>query len=97
MPDAKRPITAEDLNRIHYLRDPQISPDGCYVAFVKVSPDPLEKTYKQNIWLLPLDHGEAIQLTRGDKDGQPLLVTRRESSSPSFPAAVTKLRYFCCR
>ena len=71
MPDAKRPITAEDLNRIHYLRDPEISPDGRYVAFVKVSPDPLEKTYKQNIWLLPLDHGDAIQLTRGDKDGQP--------------------------
>ncbi len=71
MPESKRPITAEDLNRIHYVQDPQISPDGRFVAFVKVTPDPLEKSYKRNIWLLPLPHGEAFQLTRGDKDGQP--------------------------
>lgn len=71
MPESKRPITADDLNRIHYVQDPQISPDGRFVAFVKVSPDPLEKSYKRNVWLLPLPHGEAFQLTRGDKDGQP--------------------------
>ncbi len=71
MTESKRPITAEDLNRIHYVQDPQISPDGRFVAFVKVTPDPLEKSYKRNIWLLPLPHGEAFQLTRGDKDGQP--------------------------
>jgi len=71
MPDSKRPITAEDLNKIHYLQDPQVSPDGKYVAFVKISPDPLNKTYKRNIWLLPLPDGEAFQLTRGDKDSGP--------------------------
>lgn len=71
MPEFKRPITADDLKRIHYVQDPQISPDGRFVAFVKVTPDPLEKSYKRNIWLLPLPHGEAFQLTRGDKDGQP--------------------------
>ena len=71
MPESKRPITAEDLNRIHYVQDPQISPDGKFVAFVKVTPDPPEKSYKRNIWLLPLPDGEAFQLTRGDKDGQP--------------------------
>jgi len=71
MPDSKRPIIAEDLNRIHYLQDPQVSPDGKYVAFVKISPDPLNKTYKRNIWLLPLPDGEAFQLTRGDKDSGP--------------------------
>ena len=71
MPKSKRPITAEDLNRIHYIQDPRISPDGRFVALVKVTPDPAEKSYKRNIWLLPLPHGEAFQLTRGDKDGQP--------------------------
>jgi len=71
MPAKKRPITAEDLNRIHYAQDPQISPDGRSVAFVKVSPDPLEKSYKRNIWLYSLADGAVRQLTRGDKDSQP--------------------------
>ncbi|MDE2858681.1 MAG: S9 family peptidase [Chloroflexota bacterium] len=70
MAKGKVPITAEDLNRIHYVQDPQISPDGRFVAFVKVSPDPLERGYKRNIWLFPLDGGEAFQLTRGDKDSR---------------------------
>ncbi len=71
MAESKVPITAEDLNRIHYVQDPQISPDGRFVAFVKVSPDPLERGYKRNIWLFPLGGGEAFQLTRGDKDSRP--------------------------
>lgn len=71
MADGKRPITAEDLNRIHYVQDPQISPDGCFVAFVKVTPDQLERGYKRNIWLFPPGDGEAFQLTRGEKDSRP--------------------------
>ena len=71
MADGKRPIAAEDLNRIHYVQDPQISPDGRFVAFVKVTPDPLERGYERNIWLFPLGDGEAFQLTRGDKDSRP--------------------------
>ena len=43
MTETKRPIKADDLNRIHTLQDPQISPDGKYVAFVKITPDPLNK------------------------------------------------------
>ncbi|MDE2951306.1 MAG: S9 family peptidase [Chloroflexota bacterium] len=70
MAKGKVPITAEDLNKIHYVQDPQVSPDGRFVAFVKVSPDPLERGYKRNIWLFPLDGGEAFQLTRGDKDSR---------------------------
>ncbi len=71
MPNTKRPITADDLNKIHSLQDPQISPDGRYVAFVKVSPDALNQTYRRNIWLLPLPAGDAFQLTRGDDDSRP--------------------------
>ena len=71
MTDGKRSITADDLNRIHYVQDPQFSPDGSAVAFVKVSPDPLEKTYKRNLWLYTLADGALQQLTRGDNDSQP--------------------------
>ena len=71
MPAEKRRITAEDLNRIHYVQDPQISPDGRFVAFVKVTPDMPEKSYKRNIWLYSMDDGAIVQLSRGDKDTQP--------------------------
>ena len=71
MTNNKRPITAEDLNNIHYVQEPQISPGGRHVAFVKVTPDPIERSYKRNIWLYSLDNGDAFQLTRGNKDGQP--------------------------
>ncbi len=71
MQSEKRPITADDLNNIHYVQDPQFSPSGKYIAFVKITPDPLEKSYKRNIWLHDLENGKIIQLTRGNKDSQP--------------------------
>jgi len=71
MTDEKRPITAEDLNQIIYVQDPQFSPDGHYVAFVQVTPDPDEKGYKRNIWIYDVEDDTATQLTRGNKDSQP--------------------------
>lgn len=67
----KRPLEVGDLNKIHYVEDPQFSPDGKYVAFVKVTPDATEKGYKRNIWLYPTSGEPAFQLTRGGKDAQP--------------------------
>ena len=71
MSNAKRPITAEDLKRINYLQDPQFSPDGEAIAFVKVTPDSRERTYKRNIWLYLRDTRETRQITRSDYDSQP--------------------------
>lgn len=72
MSSEKRPITIEDLNRIHYVDDPRISPDAQWIAFVKSTPAPDEKTYHRNIWLIATDgSSEAIQLTRSNKDGSP--------------------------
>ena len=71
MSESKRPITAEDLNRIITIESPRISPDGRHAAFVKVTPDPLERGYKRNIWLHDMKTGANAQLTRGDKDSQP--------------------------
>ena len=90
MTDSKRPITADDLNRIHYVQDPQFSPGGGAVAFVKVSPDPLEKSYKRNIWLYTLADGALQQLTRGDKDSSAALVAGRGAAGLRFRAWTTK-------
>lgn len=71
MTDEKRPIIADDLNQIIYVQDPQFSPDGNYIAFVKVIPDPKEKTYKRNIWVYSLETQTSTQITRSNKDGSP--------------------------
>jgi len=70
MPD-KRPIAIDDLCKIVYVEDPNISPDEQWIAFVKVSIDRLDNSYRRDIWLAPTDGGEPIQLTRSGKDSQP--------------------------
>ncbi len=72
MSEEKRPITVEDLNKIHYVEDVQLSPDGEWIAYVKVTPAPLEKSYNQNIWVVASDgDSNPIQLTYSNKDTQP--------------------------
>lgn len=67
----KRPITIEDLANIIYLDEPQLSPDGQWIAYVQTTPDLKEDSYTRNIWLVLTSGGAPIQLTRGGKDGSP--------------------------
>lgn len=68
---SQRAITVDDLNRIQHIEDPQISPDGRWVAYVQVTPDAFEAGYTRNIYLQPAGGGDVVQLTRGGKDAQP--------------------------
>lgn len=65
----KRPLTAEDLYAVQAVEDPQISPDGRYIAFVKVTMDKVQNRYNRNIWLATLGKGEprVRQFTFGPK------------------------------
>ncbi|RMG77787.1 MAG: S9 family peptidase, partial [Chloroflexi bacterium] len=67
----KRPIQVDDLYKIVKIEDPQVSPDGQWVAFVKVTLDKLENNYKRYIWLAAVDGSQVYQLTRGGKDTTP--------------------------
>lgn len=67
----KRRITAEDLTKITTIEDPNLSPDGKWIAYVQVTPDPMEKTYKRNIWLAATDGSRLMQFTRSNKDSSP--------------------------
>lgn len=71
MTDEKRPIAVDDLYRLNAVEDLRISPDGRWVAYVRVTVDKMENGYKRNIWLSALDGGEPRQLTRSGKDMQP--------------------------
>ncbi|MGA7919904.1 MAG: S9 family peptidase [Candidatus Acidiferrales bacterium] len=65
----KRPITFADLISMHRLSEPQISPDGKWIAYSVSTPD-LEKNHAvRDIWVAPLSGAEtARQLTRGGSD-----------------------------
>jgi dipeptidyl aminopeptidase/acylaminoacyl peptidase len=68
----KRGITEKDLFDFVWIGDPQVSPDGSRVAFVRVSVNEKKEGYNTSIWSVPTAGGEEPhQLTRGDHDGQP--------------------------
>src|SRR5690606_12501559 len=68
----KRGITEMDLFRFVWIADPQISPDGSQVAFVRVTVNEKEDQYDTSIWLVPADRTEPPrQLTRGTRDTAP--------------------------
>ena len=71
MSTEKRPINMDDLYQYALVEDPQISPDGQWIAFVRAQADKFSNSYKRNIWLQAVDGGDALQLTRSGKDSSP--------------------------
>jgi dipeptidyl aminopeptidase/acylaminoacyl peptidase len=68
---AKRPVTFDDLIAMHRISDPQISPDGKWVAYSVSTPDKDANRSVRNVWLVPVAGGESRQLTRGGSDTRP--------------------------
>ncbi|MCS6909281.1 MAG: S9 family peptidase [Anaerolineales bacterium] len=50
----KLPLSAEDLYALKSVEDPQLSPDGRYLAFVRVDVDKLGNKYDRHLWLVDL-------------------------------------------
>jgi len=63
---AKHPITFDDLMKVQRISDPQVSPDGKWVAYVQGVVDLEANKTARHIWLIPTEGGEPRQLTRGD-------------------------------
>lgn len=69
---AARTITETDLFDFVWVSDPQISPDGTRVAFVRVTVDAAKETYDTSIWMVPADGSEpARRITGGTRDTSP--------------------------
>src|SRR5262249_44827443 len=68
----KRYITEKDLFDFVWIGDPQVSPDGSRVAFVRVTVNEKKEGYITSIWTVPLAGGEEPhQLTKGEHDSTP--------------------------
>ncbi|MCC6653460.1 MAG: S9 family peptidase [Candidatus Eisenbacteria bacterium] len=66
----------EDLLRLNWVADPQISPDGTRIAFTQVSVDAEEDQYRTHLWLADVPAtgaapAPARQLTYSGRDSQP--------------------------
>jgi dipeptidyl aminopeptidase/acylaminoacyl peptidase len=64
---ARRPMVPEDLLRIRFVSDPQISPDGRRVAFVVTTLSDARDEYLSTIWIADPGGGPARPFTRGPR------------------------------
>ncbi|HEY3229030.1 MAG TPA: S9 family peptidase [Roseiflexaceae bacterium] len=67
MPDDRSLFTIDDLYQLSWLEDPRVSPNGRFVAFVRVTVDRASNRYRRAIWLAPTDGGAPHRLTAGVK------------------------------
>jgi dipeptidyl aminopeptidase/acylaminoacyl peptidase len=69
---ARRPITDVDLLKFVWIADPQVSPDGSRVAYVRIVVNEKTDDYDTNLWIVPADGREAPRsLTMGPRDTAP--------------------------
>jgi dipeptidyl aminopeptidase/acylaminoacyl peptidase len=68
----KRAITEKDLFRFQWIGDPQVSPDGSHVVFVRVSVNEKKDGYDTSLWTVATNGQSApMRLTNGKHDGDP--------------------------
>ncbi|HEY0512354.1 MAG TPA: S9 family peptidase [Thermoanaerobaculia bacterium] len=69
---AKRPITETDLFKFVWTADPEISPDGRQVVYVRVTVNEKKDGYDTALWIAPTDGGQPPRpFTSGPADTAP--------------------------
>ena len=67
-----RTLTIEDYFAIKQVGDPQISPDGAWVAYTVTGTDLEEDKRETRIWMIPTQGGDALSMTaKGNSAGRP--------------------------
>src|SRR5205809_2643077 len=60
---SKRPLTLDDLPKLRSVGDPQVSPDGKWVAYTVGTVDAEKDKRDTEIWLVSWDGSEQIRMT----------------------------------
>jgi len=60
---AQRPVEARDLLRIREVSDPQLSPDGAWVAYTVATSDTVEDKRDADVWMTSWDGKRNVRLT----------------------------------
>jgi acylaminoacyl-peptidase len=69
---APTPLAAADLFQLELAADPQVSPDGTRVVYVRRWADDKEDRWRGNLWMVTVASGEHVALTTGARsDGSP--------------------------
>jgi Tol biopolymer transport system component len=64
---SQRAMTPQDITRLQFVSDPQLSPDGRRVAFVVTMLSEDRDEYLSNIWVVETAGGEPHRFTTGPK------------------------------
>jgi dipeptidyl aminopeptidase/acylaminoacyl peptidase len=67
----RRSMTELDLFRFVWVADPEISPDGSQVAFVRVTVDAKREGYDTAVWVVDAQGGAPRAMTSGKRDSSP--------------------------
>jgi len=62
-PAAKRPLRPDDIYRLPAVSDPQLSPDGKWVAYTVSTIDSIKDRRGSTIWMISLDGSQNFRLT----------------------------------
>jgi len=69
---AKHRITFDDMIKMHRIAEPQISPDGKWVAYTLATPDMDANRNVTNLWMVSTSGGGPTQLTQSGHDSSPV-------------------------
>lgn len=71
-PAPKRPIRVGDLYRLRDVRDPQLSPDGAWVAYSVSAIDSAKDKSDSDVWMTSWDGTQTVRLTSSpESEGSP--------------------------
>ena len=60
-------LTPEHINQLATVSDPQISPEGEWIAYVVERDDIDEDEARSRVWMVPAESGDAVAMTAGDE------------------------------
>ena len=81
---ALKPWTSDDILAMRVVTDPQLSPDGRWVAYVVSSLNDDHSDYQTDVWIVPASGGPARRITTSQQaDENPQAAICKRGSCPS--------------